>query len=136
MPSQLGPKTLKAIDNELRAMRLRIKGCTFTQIAAELGFHTRSAAWKAVHRAKTARLVELAHLVDKLIIADGERHLQALERRTASLLGKPFVARCRRVGTLLTQEGWANGEKAGLHNVIQVRAARKRSATLSHGSAG
>jgi hypothetical protein len=135
MPSQLGPKTLKAIDNELRAMRLRIQGATFTQIAAELGYHTRSAAWKAVHRAKTARLVELAHLVAELIIVDEERHLEALERRTASLLGKPFVAKCRRVGTLLTQET-LGGEQAGFHNIIQTRPSRKRAATLSRGGAG
>jgi hypothetical protein len=135
MPSQLGPKTLKALDNELRAMRLRIQGFTFTQIAAELGYLTRSAAWKAVHRAKTARLVELAHLVAELTITAEERHLEALERRTASLLGKPFVGRCRRVGTLLTQET-QGGEQTGLHNVIQARAARKRSATSAHRGAG
>jgi hypothetical protein len=79
--SQLSPKTLRALEHEVQALRLRIAGHTFAEIATALGFRSKGSAWKAVNRAKTARLMELARLVRRLERVDAERQFAAVERR-------------------------------------------------------
>jgi hypothetical protein len=83
--SQLSPKLLRALENDVQALRLRIQGATFEEIAAALGYRTRSAAWKCVFRARTSRLVELARLVQQLELAESERWLANIERRIKAL---------------------------------------------------
>jgi hypothetical protein len=83
--SQLSPKTLRALENDVQALRLRIEGHTFEEIARALGFRSKGSAWKAVNRAKTARLVELARLVHRLERVDAERQFAAVERRLNGL---------------------------------------------------
>lgn len=85
MFSRLSPKVLKALENEVEALRLRIAGKTFKEIALALGYQSKGAAWKAVDRAKTARLVELARLVARLEQVDAGRELAAIERRVNAL---------------------------------------------------
>jgi hypothetical protein len=79
--SQLSPKTLRALEHEVQALRLRIAGYTFAEIATAIGFRSKGAAWKAVNRAKTARLAELARLVQRLQRADAERQFATVARR-------------------------------------------------------
>jgi hypothetical protein len=81
MLSQLSPKTLRALENDVQALRLRIAGNTFEEIALALGYRSKSSAWKAVLRAKTRRLIELARLVPRLERAEIARQGAALERR-------------------------------------------------------
>jgi hypothetical protein len=83
--SQLSPKTLRALENDVRAVQLRLQGATFEHIAVTLGYRSKGSAWKAVNRAKTARLVELSRLVERLERADAERQFAALERRLNGL---------------------------------------------------
>lgn len=85
MLSQLSPKTLRALEHDVEALRLRIEGKTFEEIASALGYHSRGSAWKAVHRAKTARLLELARLLQRLELVDTRRQFAAVERRIAAL---------------------------------------------------
>jgi hypothetical protein len=92
MLSQLSPKILRALENDVRALRLRIEGKTFDEIATALGYRSKSSAWKAVYRAKTARLIELARLVPRLERADLARQGAALERR---LKARPTTAKRR-----------------------------------------
>ena len=79
--SQLSPKRLRALEHDVQALRLRIDGATFEEIAVALGYRTRSAAWKCVFRARTRRLLELRALLERLPLADAARQLAALERR-------------------------------------------------------
>jgi hypothetical protein len=90
--SQLSPKTLRALENDVQALRLRIAGNTFEEIALALGYRSKSSAWKAVFRAKTARLIELARLVPRLERAEIARQGAALERR---LKATPTTAKRR-----------------------------------------
>jgi hypothetical protein len=83
--SRLSPITLKALEHDVQALRLRLAGHTFAEIATALGFRSKGSAWKAVNRAKTARLMELARLVHRLERVDAERQFAALERRVKAL---------------------------------------------------
>jgi hypothetical protein len=83
--SQLSPKRLRALEHDVQALRLRIDGATFEEIAVALGYRSKGSAWKAVNRAKTARLMELARLVPQLALADSRRQLAAIERRITAL---------------------------------------------------
>jgi hypothetical protein len=83
--SRLSPKTLRALENDVQALRLRLQGATFEEIAAALGYRTRSAAWKCVFRARTSRLIELARLVEQLELAESQQRLAAIERRIQAL---------------------------------------------------
>jgi hypothetical protein len=87
MLSHLSPKTLRALEHDVEALRLRVAGHTFEEIAVALGYHSRGSAWKAVHRAKTARLLELARLLKRLELVDTRRQCAAIERRIAALNG-------------------------------------------------
>ena len=85
MLSQLSPKILRALENDVQAMQLRIQGATFDEIAVALGYRSKSSAWKAVRRAQTSRLIELARLVPRLECAEIARQGAALERRIKAL---------------------------------------------------
>jgi hypothetical protein len=83
--SRLSPITLKALEHDVQALRLRLAGHTFAEIATALGFRSKGSAWNAVNRAKTARLMELARLVERLGRADAARQFAAVERRLIGL---------------------------------------------------
>jgi hypothetical protein len=85
MFSRLSPKVLKALENDVQALRLRIEGKSFEEIALALGYQSKGSAWKAVDRAKTARLVELGRRVQRLNLADAKQRLEAIERQIKAL---------------------------------------------------
>jgi hypothetical protein len=85
MLSQLSPRLLRASERDVQAVRLRIAGKTLEEIALALGYRSKGSAWKAVARAKTARLVELARLVRRPERVEVERDLAAVERRVKAL---------------------------------------------------
>jgi len=85
MWSQLSPRTLQALERELQAVELRIQGKSFQEIADALDYRHRASAWLAVRRAKVARLLELARLVERLERIDAERQFAAVERRLKNL---------------------------------------------------
>jgi hypothetical protein len=92
--SQLSPRILRALENDVQALHLRLEGRTFEEIALALGYRSKSSAWKAVDRARTARLVELGRLVQRLNLADTTQRLAAIERRIETLNKNGHGKRC------------------------------------------
>jgi hypothetical protein len=95
-----GSRSLRALENDVQALRLRVEGATFDEIASALGYRTRSAAWKAVYRARTARLLELARLVRQLELVGSQQRLAAIERRIEALNAGVGVRQGRRLASL------------------------------------
>jgi hypothetical protein len=85
MWSQLSPRRLQSLENDVKALQLRLQGLTFQQIADALHYRHRGSAWHAIRRAQVSRLRELARLVQRLEVADSERRCAALERRAQAV---------------------------------------------------
>jgi hypothetical protein len=85
MWSQLSPRSLLALQRERQAIEMRIQGKSFQEIADALNYRHRGSAWLAVRRAKVARLIELAELVQRLERVKITRDLAAVEQRAKAL---------------------------------------------------
>jgi hypothetical protein len=85
MWSQLSPRRLQSLKNDVKALQLRLQGRTFQQIVDALHYRHRGSAWHAIRRAQVTRLQELARLVQRLGVADAERRCAAIERRAKAV---------------------------------------------------
>jgi len=98
--SKSGNNALAALERERQALQLRKGGATFEAIAAHLGYHNHSGAYKAVRRAMRRTLQEPANELRRLELA-----------RLDDLLRGVWVAACQ-------------GNVAAVDRVLKIMARR------------